>query len=90
MGLVFSTIVATKILLSEPTVQKFVITTTDEIKGISNVLMKEVENAHKIRQEQNTILSDTIHILLCGFGIAWLISKIDSYFSNKKDDIYDK
>lgn len=85
MGLILSTVVAAKILLAEPAVQKFIITTTDEIKGISNILIKEVENAHIIRQEQNTILSDTINLVLCGFSIAWIISKLDTYFGNGKE-----
>ena len=74
-----------KLILAEPVVQQFIITATDELKGISNFLMKEVENAHAIKQEQNNILANILLLGFCGFGIAWVTNKSIGLWTKKED-----
>ncbi len=88
MGLVLSTVLATKLILNEPAVQTFISTAAEEMKGISNVLMKEIEYTHRIEQEQNAILSNAVLLILGGIGLSWIVDKMYSYSMQKKDKNY--
>ncbi len=86
MGLVLSTVLATKLILNEPAVQTLISTAAEEMKGISNVLMKEVEYTYRINQQQNAILSNTVLLILGGIGLAWVFDRVFS--TGKKDKNY--
>jgi hypothetical protein len=88
MGLVLSTVLATKLILNEPAVQTFISTAAEEMKGISNVLMKDVENTYRINQQQNAILSNAVLLILGGIGLSWIVDKVYSYSMQKKDKNY--
>ncbi len=70
MGTILSTYAATKILVSEPSFQQLMDVISKEIKGTSNVLMREIELQHARVQETNALIFNSVVIIVGGIVIC--------------------
>jgi hypothetical protein len=84
MGAILSTYVATKILVSEPSFQQLMDVISKEIKGTSAVLMKEIELQHLRVQETNTLIFNTVVIVIGGLVICKGMNHLYDYYTLRK------
>jgi D-ribose pyranose/furanose isomerase RbsD len=84
MGTILSTYVATKILVSEPSFQQLMDVISKEIKGTSAVLMKEIELQHLRVQETNTLIFNTVVIVIGGLVICKGMNHLYDYYTLRK------
>ena len=73
MGSILSTYVATKILIAEPCVQECIKIVSQEIKGTSAVLMKEIELQHLRTRELNDTIYNMVTLGIIVYSASWLI-----------------
>ncbi len=85
MGSILSTYVATKVLVSEPSFQQFMDVVTKEIKGTSDVLMREIELQHLRVQETNTLIFGSVIVIVGGIVICKGMNYIYDYFILNKE-----
>ncbi len=79
MGTILSTYAATKILVSEPSFQQLIDVISKEIKGTSNVLMREIELQHARVQETNALIFNSVIIIVGGIVICKGMNHLYNY-----------
>ncbi len=88
MGAILSTYVAAKVLVSEPCVQRFINVLTEEIKGTSNALMREIELENTRYQETNTLIFNTTVIVISGLVIFGGMNYLYDYYTLRRNKNY--
>ncbi len=80
MGAILSTYVAAKVLVSEPCVQRFIDVLSEEIKGTSNALMRQIELENTRCQETNTLIFNTTVCVIGGLVILGGMNYLYDYY----------
>lgn len=86
MGTILSTYAATKILVAEPSFQQFMDIVSKEIKGTSAVLMKEIELQHLRVQETNSLIFNSVLVIVGGIVICKGMNHYYNYLTLSKQN----
>ncbi len=85
MGTILSTYAATKVLVSEPSFQQLMDVISKEIKGTSNVLMREIELQHARVQETNALIFSSVVIIVGGVVICKGMNYLYDYYTFRRN-----